>query len=116
MSLTFRQLQTACTARDIEWCGKENDATDLLFCANELGGEAGETQNWVKKLIRNARGWRGGVTYHDARIAIAKELADVVICAMRVASCLNIDLGAEIALKFNETSDKHSFKTKIQID
>lgn len=116
MSFTFRQLQTACTARDIEWCGKENETTDLLFCANELGGEVGETQNWVKKLWRTHMGWKGGVPFLSARLEIAKELADVVICCMRVASCLNIDLGAEIALKFNETSDKHGFKTKIQID
>lgn len=61
-----------------------------------LAGEAGETCNAVKKLMRG-----------DGSIeAIAAELADTVIYADLLAARLGVDLGAAVRAKFNAVSEK----------
>jgi NTP pyrophosphatase (non-canonical NTP hydrolase) len=110
VGLTFSEFAAASRARDIEWMGHPPVPEDLLFNSVELAGETGEACNWVKKLSRTRMGIAGGVSEEKARAELSKELADVVICAHRVAAVENIDLGAAVLAKFNETSIKHGFK------
>jgi len=114
--LDFNDLTKVNSARTLEWEGHPLNVNDLLYCSNELGGEAGEAQNVVKKLSRHLRGIRGGVEPELAVPHLAEELADVVICADRVAQCLGIDLAAAIVKKFNKTSDKNGLTIKFNED
>lgn len=107
MKLTFEQLREANAARGAQWDGKPAHIDDLSFRAMELGGEAGEALNVAKKLVRQLTGRVGGMDMESARAALAEELADVVICADRVAEVLGIDLEAATIAKFNKTSRKH---------
>lgn len=104
--LSFGVLQRACVARNVEWHG--DDQPSLLFKATDLGGEVGEALNVVKKLAREREGWPGSRATVDD---LADELADVVICAMHVANCEGIDLGAAVVRKFNATSQKLGLNT-----
>lgn len=75
---------------------------DLLFFSNELGGEAGEAQNKVKKIVRERMGF---TQFSKATVAeLAEELADVIICCDLIAMKEDIDLRTEIVKKFNKTS------------
>lgn len=111
--LTFEALRKANARRGIEWMGGPNTLDDILFTAVELGGESGEVLNAVKKLHRFLTKKRGGVPYKTSRKAIEEELADVIICADRVAETLNIDLGNAVQNKFNKTSKKYKLKTRL---
>lgn len=82
----------------------------LSFRGNELGGEAGEAQNVIKKIERERLGLRGSrVSIND----LADELADVIICADLIAMEEGIDLGKAVKRKFNATSEKYGLSTKI---
>lgn len=121
MRLTFQKLREVSAARGAQWDGKPAHIDDLSFRAMELGGESGEaaeamlelqavvgkSQNVAKKLVRHLTGRVGGMDMETARAALAEELADVVICADRVAEVLGIDLEAATISKFNKTSRKH---------
>lgn len=98
---TFVALGNANASRSKEWTGDAK--VDLSFRAIELGGEAGELLNVVKKLVREERGWRGS---RDTVEHLAEELADVVICASLMANDVGIDLGQAVVDKFNATSLK----------
>lgn len=108
--VTLAQLRAANVARQAEWTPDPANQPGLAFRTIELVGEAGETANTVKKLLRERAGWAGsrvGLT------ALAEELADVVICADLLALTAGLDLGSAVRAKFNATSDKHGFKTRI---
>lgn len=107
MKLTFQKLRDVNAARGAQWDGKPAHIDDLSFRAMELGGETGEALNVAKKLVRQLTGRVGGMDMETARAAMAEELADVVICADRVAEVLGIDLEAATIAKFNKTSRKH---------
>ena len=84
------------------WC-EGGPLPDATFHAMELGGEVGEVLNVVKKLEREAKGWRGSrATVAD----LTEELGDVLICLDKLAALYGIDLAAAAAAKFNATSDK----------
>jgi NTP pyrophosphatase (non-canonical NTP hydrolase) len=95
-------LRTVNAARLAAWEG-DDAKTDGIFHATELGGEVGEVLNVVKKLHREAMGWRGSrATLAD----LADELGDVLICADKLAAHYGIDLAEATARKFNATSEK----------
>ena len=104
--LSFDDLQLHNARRAVEWGGN----TSLEFAAIELGGEAGECLNKVKKLIRFQKNMKGG---DPSLQPIKDELADVVICASLLAIQLGIDLGQAVKHKFNETSEKHGFQERM---
>lgn len=116
MNLTFDQLRTANAARGTQWDGKPAHIDDLSFRAMELGGETGEALNVAKKLVRELTGRVGGMKMDDARAALSEELADVVICADRVAEVMGIDLAPAIVAKFNKTSRKHGLVEIVESD
>lgn len=113
----FHRLRAANIRRGIEWHGKIltpiERMEDLLFRSNELAGETGEACNAVKKLVRHRQNMPGGVPLQESKQHIADELADIIICADRVADSLEIDLEEATIRKFNLTSDKHGFETKL---
>ncbi|WP_300009626.1 MazG-like family protein [uncultured Roseobacter sp.] len=107
----LNELRKSNQARQDAWPGGEE--IDLAFRGLELGGEAGELLNKLKKLTRLDRGIQGqkaeeiaGQRGHLLR-DIAEELADVVICADLIAMHLGIDLAPEIPAKFDKTSRKN---------
>lgn len=112
--LTFKRLNEVNEKRALEWQnGEPTDHKWLEFAVIELAGEAGEAADAVKKLLRYFKDMPGGVEPSSGIPAIADELADVVICADRVAQTLDIDLGSAVVSKFNRTSTKHEFVTKL---
>ncbi len=112
----LKQLRAANDLRGIEW----NDgkvyyltAEELLFRSNELGGETGELQNKVKKMVRHMNNMVGGTDTEQSRQEIADEAGDVIICVDRVLSLLGLDIETVTRDKFNKTSLKHGFQTKL---
>jgi NTP pyrophosphatase (non-canonical NTP hydrolase) len=96
------QLRRVNADRLAAWCD-ETELPDGLFHATELGGEVGEVLNVVKKLHREAQGWRGSrATVAD----LAEEIGDVVVCLDKLAAYYGIDLAEATAAKFNATSEK----------
>ena len=113
--LTFRGLADASFRRDIEWMGHPPDNRDLLFNTVELAGEVGEVCNAVKKLSRTRLGIVGGKSEAESIEHLREELADVVICAGRVAGVLGINLGDAVVIKFNRTSEKNGLETRLEV-
>lgn len=95
-------------ARHNEWPGSEKITPS--FRGLELGGEAGEALNKVKKLERERLGIKGSRASLDE---LGEELADVIICADLIAMDYGIDLELAIARKFNQTSDAVGLDTKF---
>lgn len=108
MVLTFDELRTANVERceDVFHPLHRWSPTDW---ATAMAGECGESCNEVKKLRRlddadasiDTAGER-----ERLRLAIGKEIADMVIYADLLAARLDIDMGFAIAQKFNEVSRK----------
>ncbi len=84
--------------------GGTESTWNLTDWTNELCGEAGELANLAKK-VRRARPYQDP-TLEQAMPDLAKEIADVVICASLVAGYLGIDLEKAIREKFNIVSDR----------
>jgi len=122
--LNFFNLRKSNLERGVEWRGTSGSPLptgkiqSVLFASNELGGETGELQNKIKKFARLifCMPGSGNLTYEEHKRGIEDELADVVICADLLAIQFGIDLGEVVARKFNETSDKHGFESKIDLE
>lgn len=120
--LDFAQLREANVKRNKHW--DRHEKLDVAFSTVELNGEIGESieevmnligygtmlaaaggrlANVVKKLEREKRGLAGSRT---STMALALELADVIICADLLAMRAGIDLGKAVREKFNQTSAK----------
>lgn len=118
MSLSFNSLRFANRARDKEWVdstaceGASLPDIPLSFSALELAGETGELCNKIKKLERTRLGLVGGMECNDLS-AIADEMGDVAICLDLLAMRLNLNLSDVIRRKFNKTSDKYGFITRL---
>ncbi|MCP4464395.1 MAG: nucleotide pyrophosphohydrolase [Planctomycetaceae bacterium] len=107
--MSFDILRKSNEARHLEWAGGES--LPLSFRGVELGGEAGEACNEIKKIERIRLGLVGG---KEDLGALADELADVIICADLIAMDLGIDLGEAVASKFNRTSTKYGLESMYQ--
>ena len=96
------QLRRVSADRMATWCS-ETELPCGLFHATELGGEVGGVLNVVKKLHREAQGWRSSrATVAD----LAEEIGDVVVCLDKLAAYYGTDLAQATAAKFNATSEK----------
>ena len=111
-TVTAEILRDANKRRHEEW--PNGDKIDLCFRALEMAGEAGELANKVKKLVRMNREITGTVEERETLMQeIADEMGDVVITVDLIGMELGIPFGDSIRAKFNKTSDKHGFKTRI---
>lgn len=109
--LTISEIETALRQRAVEWNGGTfSHKIPNLFAMVELAGEVGEACNEAKKLARTECGLVGGKTGTEA---LASELADVVLCAILAAAKYDINIEEAVRTKFNATSDKHGFQTKL---
>lgn len=99
--LDFESLELAQRLRQKVWDPEGNSMNLRLYRAVELGGEAGELLNVVKKLERERLGLRGS---RDTKEHLEQELGDVVICAQLLAMCYGVDLGAAVRKTFNNKS------------
>lgn len=124
--LGFAELRSANLLRAREWnptgkdlggpfaacelSGEVGEAIEAMSAALGLAMAAGSICNATKKAERAAAGIAGGVA---DRIDLARELADVVICADLVAMRLRVDLGAAVVEKFNLTSRERGFGTRL---
>lgn len=84
--------------------------------SNEMGGEAGEAMDAVKKLRRIETGvvQRGPRSTDQLLVLLGEELADVVITADLVAAHYELtDLGALVIAKFNAVSEKRGLPQRL---
>lgn len=109
--VTFSVLRGANQRRQQEWPG--NEAADMPFRAIELGGEAGEVQEAIKKYLRAERGIKGSTATLDD---VASEMGDLVVSLDLLADSLGINLGEAVRKKFNATSEKYGMRTYIGSD
>ena len=124
---SFAALRAANIARNEEW-NTSGESLRPSFRGNEAGGESGEIveavlanllqftvvmgrlQNVLKKIERGQLGLAGSTaTLAD----LSDELADGQICLDLIAMDFNIDMFEATRSKFNRTSDKLGFKTKL---
>jgi NTP pyrophosphatase (non-canonical NTP hydrolase) len=120
-------LQTAARERGKEWEGAAGASLSMSYRGNEMAGELGEcfeqllialelgasvgrACNMLKKLDREAAGMVGSTSNREA---LGDEFADVVITAHNAARQAGIDLNAAIVRKFNKTSEKLGFETRM---
>lgn len=111
---TYTSLGEANAARQKVWPGMSKKRIGMmLFRAVELGGEAGEALNVVKKLQRQRWGVRGSrATLED----LADELGDTIISAHLLAKDAGIDdLDRRVAIKFNKTSAKYGLPVLMKV-
>ena len=107
--MEFDELRDANQRRHKEWATQGE--VSLSFRGVELGGEAGEVLNEIKKLERVRFGLAGGKSDLNG---LKDELADVLICVDLIAMDLDIDLGDAIRSKFNRTSVKYGLATQFE--
>ena len=106
--MNFQELRDANSRRHTEWAG--DTEISLSFRGLELGGEAGEVLNEIKKLERGRMNIAGGKT---ELAGLKEELADVLICVDLIAMDLGIDLSEAVEQKFNRTSEKFGLQTRF---
>ena len=114
----LKRLRKANRERAEEWmksAGVTLGDLPVGFHGNELAGEAGEACNVIKKIDRHAYGMPGAMDPGQLGtiLALGEELADVIICVDLIADKMGIDLIKMTERKFNYTSHKHGFKTKL---
>lgn len=107
--MMLKELREANTERQKEWGG--DDRCDVAFRAVEVAGETGEMLEKVKKYLRGERGIQGTTA---SAVEVADEMADVVIGLDLLAAQMGINLAAAVPSKFNQTSEKYGFKTRMQ--
>jgi NTP pyrophosphatase (non-canonical NTP hydrolase) len=104
------QLRRVNGARWAAWA--QGDGEDPLYASNEFGGEAGEVQNEVKKLVREQRGWKGSRTTTEK---LGEELGDCIVCLDTIARTYGLDLATVTAAKFNKTSEANGFPHRLHL-
>lgn len=113
MSMTdLQRLREANRKREVLWNKGSNEPTPIGFRATEFAGEAGELCNAIKKLLRHEMGMVGGSSDQQN---LKEEIGDVLISLERIAEYYDLDLWECTVDKFNKTSDKHGFDTKLDL-
>lgn len=86
-----------------------DDGSDwpLSAWSNATLGELGEAANIIKKIER------GDISLDDAREALAKEFADVLIYLDILAFRAGVDLSAATIAKFNEVSVRVGARARL---
>ena len=111
MNLDFNTLKETAEEREKEWpLNGMNHLAKILFRSNELGGEAGELQNQVKKYVRHLANMRGP---DDDMEKISEEIGDVIISAVLLANELGLNPSECVIDKFNKTSKKYNIDINL---
>jgi NTP pyrophosphatase (non-canonical NTP hydrolase) len=97
MYITFKQYQDDAAKFDLY-----PDGTELLCSALGLAGEAGEFVDKVKKMIRDD----GGELSEERRIALIKELGDVMWYTAKAARALDTSVGEVAHTNINKLTDR----------
>lgn len=84
--------------------GPERNVNGVGFMEKVLGlvGEAGETADKFKKIIRD----RGGAISDDDRLEITKELGDVMWYVAAIAAYLDVSLDDVAQINIKKLSDR----------
>lgn len=115
-SLTFDELRNANIERLPQFKNRRGepahdkaDGSDwsLAQWSNAVLGELGESANIIKKIDR------GDMSLAEARISLAKELADVQTYLDILAFRAGIDLGEATRVKWNEVSERVGCSIKL---
>lgn len=100
--MKFDEYQEAIVKYDTyEKCG----LTEVGFIEKVLGltGEAGETADKIKKILRD----KNGVMSDEDRVAICKELGDVLWYLASVARYLDLPLSEVATLNVKKLEDRY---------
>lgn len=103
--LTFNALRAASAAREHAFPDCSDWEPNDWFTA--FAGEVGEAGNILKKIRRK------DFTLDEARVILAKELADAQIYLDWLAWSCGIDLAEATIQKFNEVSDAKGVDVKL---
>ena len=79
-----------------------SNGANMVYPTLGLSGEAGEVAEKVKKVIRD----KGGQFDYDTRLAICKELGDVLWYVAQIASELNLDLSNVAQQNLDKLADR----------
>lgn len=114
-SITFDDVRLANKVRTARWFPGGIFGWNEVDWACAMAGEAGEVCNEVKKLRRLDHQIAGDDERSHADIvrAIGRELADTVLYLDLLAQRLDLNLGEEVAKKFNEVSVKRGFPERL---
>ncbi len=106
--LTFEQLSEINHRRAVEAFAHEEGLFDWSPAewSNAMAGEAGETCNLTKKLLRDGP---EAVSMGD----LGEEIADVVCYADLLATRMGLSLGDLVRRKFNKVSDRKGSNLKL---
>lgn len=115
MPLTFEYFSDRNRCRRVEWAKRDGaSAWTGADWSNEMGGECGEAQNFVKKLRRLETGYKGpSLTQEELLYRLGLEIADVFITADNLASYYGIIIPVAVRDKFNQTSIKQGLETRL---
>lgn len=82
-----------------------SDLGEIGFIEKVLGltGEAGETADKVKKILRD----KGGLFSEEDKIAIAKELGDVMWYVAAIARYLDLTLSDVVSLNIEKLESRY---------
>lgn len=116
--LSIKQIVKKSETRAARWHGE--DKWNALEWAGAMCGEAGEAANAAKKLRRigsdvksiNEPG-RHYETVEEAKKAVGREVADTILYAVLLASCVDVDLENILIDVFNKKSDEYGFPEKL---
>lgn len=115
--LTFDQFQKINSQRAQRWHpGFPNDASwSGSDWSNAMAGECGEACNIVKKLRRAEENLTGELDPlpGDLRAMLGEEIADTITYAFLLAEYYGIDVGKEVAAKFNKVSALQRFPERV---
>lgn len=119
--ISFDQLRQANEARVVLWHPDFRDPSSPAHWngadwGNAMQGEAGEAGNIIKKIRRLETIKTGRQSERNDLVLIDKlglELADTVIYADLAAAYYGLDLGIQVARKFNITSEEYGWPQRL---
>lgn len=118
--ITMSEIVKQSVSRADRWHGGDFRNWSLADWSNAFAGEAGEVCNAVKKYRRIEDGMasinegaRHVSSLLDARLKIAKELADTFLYMVLIAEYLELDLPQAIVDVFNQKSEEYGFPERL---
>lgn len=110
--LTFDELRYVNVKRCNRWHPKGIYSWSASDWTVALAGEVGELASLVKMSNRERDGLPGN-KFNLSLKDFCDEIADVLLYLDLLAASMGIDLGAAVASKFNETSERVGFPERL---